>query len=111
MDFIVGTLHGHAFSRLFNQAKYAPSEADHPKVIEQGKAMVAAAYAEIDRKWAGQEWMLPSGYSIADAALFYVTFWALRRMKMEVPPRIAAHFERMLARPAVQRALATEGLA
>jgi glutathione S-transferase len=111
MDFIVGTLHGHAFSRLFNQGKYAPSESDHPKVIEQGRAMVAAAFDILEKGWKGDEWLLPSGYSVADAALFYVTFWAVKRMRMEVPPRIAAHFERMMARPAVQRVLAAEGLA
>ena len=34
----------------------------------------------------------------------------IRRVGMPVPPRITAHFERMLARPAVQRTLAAEGL-
>ncbi|WP_202910592.1 glutathione S-transferase family protein [Teichococcus vastitatis] len=111
MDFIVGTLHGHAFSRLFNQAKYAPSEADHPKVIEQGRAMVAAGFAVVEDGWKGSDWLLPSGYSVADAALFYVAFWAVKRMNMTLSPRLAAHFERMMARPAVQRALAAEGLA
>ncbi|MFC3126655.1 glutathione S-transferase family protein [Pseudoroseomonas globiformis] len=110
MDFIVGTLHGHAFSRLFNQGKYAPSEADHPKVIEQGRAMVAAAYAEIERKWEGDPWLLASGYSVADAALFYVTLWA-RKFGVDLPPKVAKHWEAMLARPAVQRAMKTEGLA
>jgi len=35
----------------------------------------------------------------------------VRRMKEELPPHVAAHHQRMLARPAVQKALAMEGFA
>jgi glutathione S-transferase len=49
-------------------------------------------------------------YSIADTALFYICFWS-PRVPMELPPKLAAHFARMKQRPAVQRALAAEGLA
>ncbi len=55
--------------------------------------------------------MLPGGYSVADAALFYVEWWAARRCGMTLPPRLAAHLDAMLARPAVRRALEGEGLA
>ena len=50
-------------------------------------------------------------FSIADAALFYITFWAAGRMKMPLPKNIAAHYERMKARPAVKRTVEQEGLA
>lgn len=111
MDFVTGTIHPQGFSRLFNQARFAPSEADHPKVKEQGAALAAKGFADMDATWKGAEWVLPSGYSVADPALFFVEFWAVKRMGMTLPPRLQAHFERMLARPAVQRAMATEGLA
>ncbi|MXP62351.1 glutathione S-transferase [Roseomonas sp. M0104] len=110
MDYICGTIHPQGFTRLFNQARFAPSEADHPKVIEQGRAIAEKGFAVLDKRWTGDEWVLASGYSVADAALFFVCYWAVKRMNMTLLPRIAAHFERMLARPAVQRALATEGL-
>ncbi|MDJ0388582.1 glutathione S-transferase N-terminal domain-containing protein [Roseomonas sp. E05] len=110
MDYACGTIHPQGFSRLFNQARFAPSEADHPKVVEQGRGIAEKGFAVLEKQWAGQEWVLPSGYSVADAAVFFVSYWAVKRMNMTLPPRIAAHFERMLARPAVQRALATEGL-
>jgi len=110
MDYVCGTIHPQGFTRLFNQARFAPSEADHPKVIEQGRAIAEKGFAVLDKQWAGNEWVLPSGYSVADAAVFFVSYWAAKRMNMTLPPRIAAHFERMLARPAVQRALAAEGL-
>ena len=49
-------------------------------------------------------------FSVADAALFYVTFWASGRMKMPLPKNVAAHYERMKARPAVKRTVEQEGL-
>ena len=58
---------------------------------------------------AGKEYVA-GAFSIADAALFYVEFWASARLKMELPPNLKAHYQRMLARPAVQRVLKEEGL-
>jgi hypothetical protein len=37
-----------------------------------------------------------AGLSIADAALFYVTFW-VDKLGLALPPRCAAHYERMRA--------------
>ena len=48
--------------------------------------------------------------SAADAALFYVEYWGAKRLGMQLPKNCAAHFDRMMARPAVQRALQQEGL-
>ncbi|ONG47496.1 glutathione S-transferase [Pseudoroseomonas deserti] len=110
MDYVCGTIHPQGFSRLFNQARFAPSEADAPKVIEQGRGIAEKGFAVIEKQWAGGDWLLPSGYSVADPALFFVAYWAVKRMSMTLPPKVAAHFARMLARPAVQRALAAEGL-
>ena len=49
-------------------------------------------------------------FSIAESALFYLEFWA-KRIDHALPANCAAHLERMLARPSVQRTLAAEGLA
>lgn len=110
MDYVCGTIHPQGFTRLFNQARFAPTEADHPTVIEQGRGIAEKGFAVLEKRWAGNEWVLPSGFSVADAALFFVSYWAVKRMNMTLPPRIAAHFERMMQRPSVQRALAAEGL-
>ena len=53
---------------------------------------------------------LTGKFSVADAALFYVEFWASGRMKMPLPKNCAAHYERMKNRPAVKRVLEQEGL-
>ena len=48
------------------------------------------------------------GFGIADAALFYVEFWATRT-RIPLPPRCAAHYRLMLSRPAVRQVLKEEG--
>jgi glutathione S-transferase len=47
-------------------------------------------------------------FSIADAALFYVEFWA-DKIKLELPPNCSAHYQRMLQRPVVRQVLLEEG--
>ena len=51
---------------------------------------------------------MAGAFSIADAALFYVEFWA-DKTGMELPPNCLAHYQRMRARPAVHRVLREEG--
>ncbi len=111
MDYICGTVHPHGFTRQFRPANFSFREDDHPKSVELGKANAAKFFDVIERNWKGGTWVLPSGYSVADAALFFVEYWATRRLGMTLPPRLDAHLKAMLARPAVQRALTQEGLA
>ncbi|MCK8786978.1 glutathione binding-like protein [Roseomonas sp. NAR14] len=110
MDYVAGTIHAQGFTRMFRPANFAPGEADLDKVKAQGRANAEKGFAIIDQQWQGGDWVLPSGYSVADAALFFVEYWAAKRAGVPLPPRLAAHFERMLARPAVRRALEQEGL-
>jgi len=109
-DYICGTIHPQGFTRQFRAANFTPTEADQPKVVEQGKQLAAKYFGVLEQNWKGGDWLLPSGYSVADAALFFVAYWATRRSGMSLPPKPAAHLERMLARPAVQRTLQQEGL-
>ena len=110
MDFCVATIHMQGFSRLFRPANFAPSEADHDAVKARGRELIEKGFAVMAKTLGDKEWVA-GPYSVADSALFYVEYWAVKRMNMTVPAPIAAHFERMMARPAVQRMLAAEGLA
>jgi glutathione S-transferase len=110
LDYVCGTIHPQGFTRQFRAGLFTPNEADQPAVVEQGKALAQKYFTLLDAHWAGGIWVLPSGYSVADAALFFVEYWGARRSGMALPPHLAAHLAAMLARPAVQRALATEGL-
>ena len=109
-DFAVATLHMQAFSRMFRPANFAPSEADHEAVKARGKELYEKGLAVMDKALAGKDYLC-GDFSIADSALFYVCFWWVARMGNELPPHVAAHYVRMLARPAVARTMAAEGLA
>ena len=65
----------------------------------------------LPRRWTVKEYLGGRKFSIADAALFYVEYWAVKRQAATLPEACAAHFERMMARPAVQNVLRQEGLA
>src|SRR6516165_1152305 len=100
MEYAVGTMHGQGFARLFRTERFAPSASDHDAV----KAAV------LDKALAGKSYIAGSEFSPADTALFYCEFWAAKRLNMKLPANVAAHYDRMMARPAVQRAVQQEGL-
>ena len=110
MDYCVATIHMQGFSRLFRPANFTPNEADHDAVKARGREIVEKGYALLDKQLAGKEW-IAGPYSAADSAMFYVCYWGAKRMGMTLPPNLAAHYARMLARPAVQRTMADEGIA
>ena len=109
MDYVVSTMHMQGFSRMFRPGGYAYTEADHDKVKARGKEIMEAGLAIMDKALEGKEYVAGK-FSIADPALFYVTFWASGRMKMPLPKNVAAHYERMKNRPAVKRTVEQEGL-
>jgi glutathione S-transferase len=110
LDFVVATLHMQGFSRIFRPSNFAPSAGDEDAVKARGREIFEKGLGVLDAALAGKDYVVGQ-FSIADAALFYVEFWAAARLKMELPPNVAAHYQRMLARPAVQRVLQQEGLA
>ena len=109
VDFCVATIHMQGFSRLFRPGNFAPSESDHEAVKAQGKQLMEKGFAVMASALGDKDWVAGT-YSIADSALFYVEYWAAKRMNMTLPPALAGHLDRMLARPAVQRMLEAEGL-
>ena len=111
LDYVTGTVHPHAFTRQFRPGNFVAREEDHPKAVETGRANAKKYFDVIEGLMAGDDgYWLKTGYSVADAALFFVTYWQAKRVGDPMPPKVAAHFQKMLARPAVQRALQQEGL-
>ncbi|MHB1216117.1 MAG: glutathione S-transferase family protein [Thiobacillus sp.] len=107
MDYVVGTLHGQGFARIFTTDTFTPNAADHEAVKARGREIVAQGFAIMDATLTGKEYVAGS-FSIADAALFYVEFWA-DKLGIELPWNCRAHYQRMLARPVVRRVLREEG--
>jgi len=109
LDYIVSTMHMQGFRRLFRPSNFTPSAADEEKVRTRGREILAKGFSLMNDVLTDQEYLV-NQFSIADTALFYVSFWAAGRMGISLPAQCAAHYQRMLARPAVQRVLSDEGL-
>ena len=110
MDYVVATMHMQGFTRIFRPANFSPNAADEEAVKARGREIFEKGLNVLDQALDGKDYVVGQ-FSIADAALFYVEFWAAARLKLDLPPNVAAHYKRMLARPAVQRTLQQEGLA
>lgn len=109
-DYAVATMHMQGFSRMFRPANFAPSEGDHETVTARGKELFTKGLAWMDKALEGKDYFA-GRFSFGDAGPFYVTFWAKERLKLDLPPNVAAFYKRMLARPAVAKVMADEGLA
>ena len=109
LDHAVSTIHMQAFSRVIRPSNFSPTETDQDAVKAKGKELAAKGFAVMEKRLEGKDY-ISGAFSIADAALFYVELWA-KRMSVDLPPNCAKHFERMMARPSVQRVMKSEGLA
>jgi glutathione S-transferase len=105
LDYVVGTVHMRGFSRMIVPIAFGP-EAQHADIVATGRGMVSKGFAIIDAGLAGKAYVA-GRYSYADAALFYVERWA-ERFSMPLPPNCKGHYETMMERPAVKRALAAD---
>ena len=109
MDYCVATLHMQGFQRIARPGNYSSNEAEHDKIKGRGREIMANGLAHIDKSLEGKEYVA-GRFSIADAALFYVEFWAAGRAGITLSPNCAAHYARMKARPAVAAVMQKEGL-
>jgi len=108
MDYCVATVHMQGFTRLFRPGNFAPNAADEAVVKARGTEIVEKGFATLNEALEGKDYAVGK-FSIADSAIFYCEFWA-KRVGIVLPPNCAGHYERMLARPSVQRTLQAEGL-
>jgi glutathione S-transferase len=107
---INGTIHIAGFSRIMRPGKFAPNAEDKETVRNQGREEFLKGMHIIAETLGGKDYVM-GAFSIADAALFYVTLWNNMIAKLDVPASINAHYARMMERPAVLLAMRTEGLA
>lgn len=110
IDYVVATMHMQGFQRMFRPGRFSFAEAEADRVKAHGAEIFNKAMALVDDAIAGHDYAV-GAFSIADAALFYVEYWASRSPELTpMPAHIAAHWARMQARPAVQAVFAAEGL-
>ena len=90
--------------------------ADDPAAFEAMKKKVpqsvGACFALIERGMLRGPWVMGDAYTIADPYLFTLARWMeIDGVDPNAFPRVLDHRDRMAERPAVQRALESEGLA
>jgi glutathione S-transferase len=115
MDYAVGTIHGQGYTRIFTTNSYLPPGLADDERERWARVIEACGHEIVERGFRLLEERLPmDGYaagpklSIADAALFYVLFWA-DHIGIPMPERCAAYYQRMRARPMVRQVLMEEG--
>lgn len=101
LNFISTELHKQ-FSPLFNPAS-------SPEVMDAQKARLAERFALIAQTLDKQDYLLPSGFSVADAYLYTIITWAgYVGVDLSPWPALARYKARMEARPGVAATLAAE---
>lgn len=107
MEYAVGVVHGEGFTRIFVSDRYAPDPDGKKSAESEGHRIVKRGFERLESLLLGPTYVVGS-FSIADAALFYVEFWA-DRVGIELPPKCQQHYRSMLRRPAVRQVLGEEG--
>lgn len=77
----------------------------------KAKEKIAKRFGHVEERLAGQDYLMGSQISVADAYLFVTLAWA-KKMEIDLSrfPNLTAFFTRMAQRDGVQRALKDEGL-
>ena len=103
LNFISTEVHK-SFSPLFN-----PNLSEETKEFFRGRVLDRLKW--VDQHLHGKDWLLGNAFSVADAYLFTVSNWAKPMgINLEGLANLLAFRKRMGERPAVQAALAAEGL-
>ncbi|MBH9579202.1 glutathione transferase GstA [Inhella proteolytica] len=103
LNFTTSELHK-GFGPLFN-----PAFPDAAKTLMRERLL--KLFTWVDTQLAGREYLLDSGFSVADAYLFTVSNWGqLVGVDLTSLANLSAYRARVAARPAVQEAMKAEGL-
>ncbi|KAA0090528.1 glutathione S-transferase [Paraburkholderia sp. T12-10] len=114
LEWLSGWVHGIGYGGIWRPERFCAQDTSaHEAIRANGRRVVEEAYATIERTLGdGREWALPSGYTIVDPFLLVLYRWG-NRIGLGMRANYAAWTalaERTLERPAVQRALAREGI-
>jgi glutathione S-transferase len=100
-----------AYGHVVRPERYADAEAAREDIKAKGRASFQGYLEEIDRLLQGRKWSIANRYTVADPYLLVFYRWANRQ---KMPVRELKHYsalvDRVLARPAVQKVMADEGI-
>ena len=108
LDYMIGTVHMRGFTLALVPQKFTSAEAGQADLKAHGTMIATEGFEALSRQLGARPYLF-DGFTIADAALFYLVSWA-GRANVAVPQNLQDSRERLAARPAVRRALEQEGL-
>lgn len=110
MAYIAGTVHP-TYTRFFRPERFVPEGAPVDAVKAKGGEQYWDCLVEIDRLLAGRKWAMGKQFTVVDPYLLVMYRWANRNA---MPVTKLAHYtaliQRVLARPAVKKVMADEGI-
>jgi len=111
MSYLCSTVHV-AHAHRVRGARWADDPAAHESMKKKVPQSVGACFDLIERTMFRGPWTMGDAYTVADPYLFTLARW-LESDSIDPTrfPRVLDHRNRMAERPAVQRALKSEGLA
>jgi glutathione S-transferase len=99
------------YGHIVRPERYATDEAAKEDIKAKGKANFQGYLDEIDKLLAGQKWAIANQYTVADGYLLVFYRWANRqKMPVHELKNYTALVQRVLARPAVKKVMADEGI-
>lgn len=110
LSLIASSLHP-AYALAVRPDRVVADESTHAPLRRAGRDRFATLLAHIERRMPEGGWAVGERYTIADPYLLVMVLWA-RYIEVDLAelPRLGSFAARVLARPAVQKALRAEGL-
>ena len=100
-----------SYGHVVRPERYVDDEGAKEAVKAKGKSNFQGYLEEIDKLLQGHKWAIANQYTVADPYLLVFYRWANRqKMPVQELKNYTALVQRVLARPAVQKVMADEGI-
>jgi glutathione S-transferase len=100
-----------AFAQSFRPGRYADGDVAQEALKVKGRANFQAYLEEIDKLLEGHKWAIANQYTVADPYLLVFYRWGHRsKMPVGTLKNYTALVQRVMARPAVKKVMADEGI-
>jgi glutathione S-transferase len=113
MNWLASSVHAMSYGQIWRTSRFTVDERCVAGVKAKGEQNIRKQYAYIDSLLAdGRDWAVPSGYTVVDAYLLVFYYWG-QRIGLDMGalcPVWRGLAQRVVARPAVRRVLAQEGI-
>ena len=106
LDYMVGSVHMRGYTFVLATGKFLPDPDGQAALKAHGMEVVQDGLARLEAMLGDKPYLF-GDFTIADAGLFYICRFAAR-IPLALPPRLQAFHDRMMDRPAVQKAMAAE---